>query len=251
MHEDKQHLFSYLEAKESRQLEKIERSLRERYRFDAFAQASSVIDYRDNLYLLAALSTLEDVLELPGKKIRTLDIGSKNWNYVYGLKQFFKYVCDGQGRQVDLCGVEIDGYGIYHDLHSRCDHARAYAEQVCEGGDSAEYRVENFVTSHYDKMDVVTLFYPFILEEAFKRWGLPERYFEPRTILAKALAVMSDDGVLIVTNQTGLEVTRLNEHIQALNAVVVAQIPMRFKLVHYFEQTQERVISLLKKSSAR
>ena len=248
IHEQKLHLFSYLDAKESRELEETEMSLRERYRLDAFAQASSVNDYRDNLYLLAALRELEGFLELPEKKISSLDVGSKNWNYVYGLKQFLKYVSHGQERQVDLCGVEIDGYGIYSDLYSRCDHAQAYVGQANGDGDRAEYRVDNFVTSHYGKMDIVTLFYPFILEEALRSWGLPRRYFEPRNLLAKALSLLDVRGALIVTNQTGLEAERLNSHLEALNALVVVQVPMRFKSVHYWEQTHERVISLIRKS---
>jgi hypothetical protein len=248
IHEEKQHLFSYLDAKESRELEETEMSLRERYRLDAFAQASSVIDYRDNLSLLAALVELEEFLELPEKKISSLDIGSKNWNYVYGLKQFLKYACHGDGRQIDLCGVEVDGYGVYRDLYSRCDHAQAYVEQANGDGDRVEYRVDDFVTSHYGKMDIVTLFYPFLLEEALRSWGLPRRYFQPRNLLAKALSLLDVRGALIVTNQTGLEAERLNSHLEALNALVVAQVPMRFKLVHYWEQTHDRVISLIQKS---
>ena len=99
-----------------------------------------------------------------------------------------------------MCGVEIDGYGIYSDLYSRYDHAQAYVDQANGDGDRVEYRVDDFVTSHYGKMDIVTLFYPFILEEALRSWGLPRRYFEPRNLLAKALSLLDVGGALIVTH---------------------------------------------------
>ena len=245
--EEKAELFDYLAVEEQKSALAEEVELRQRYSLGTLYEASSLVDYRDNIYLLSALSKIETYLSFSGNKIRALDIGSKNWNYVYSLCQYLRFAGEAEGRELDLCGVEIDAYGIYSDLYSRHDYAQAYVKQAQVETDKIEYVVGDFLEKSYRDLDVVTLFFPFVLEEALTSWGLPKRHFEPHKLLQNALDALKANRFMVVTNQTGSEARQLNAYLNDLPGELIFQEPLPLKLVHYWAQTSERVLSLIKK----
>ena len=60
------------------------------------------------------------------EKLRVLDIGSKNWEYVRGEYKFFKQYCEN----LTLDGVEIDAYRLYSNFYSRYEVARFHIKDL-------------------------------------------------------------------------------------------------------------------------
>ncbi len=237
--EDKQALFSYLSGDERRSARARAKTLLKRYQLGPLYERSTQPDYRDNLYLLDALDSLLGELSLPpGRPVRALDVGAKNWCYVFGLERFLRLSGAAHGREVQLWGVEIDGFGIYPDFYSRADYAAAYVAQT--GNDDVQFKVEDFLDTELPALDVVTLLFPFLSEEALVRWGLPLRMYAPEAIIAKSIDVLRPNGVLVVFNQTESERTRLGELLEPLAARIESTCSLQSKLVHYHELASER-----------
>ena len=240
VNEDKAELFDYLAGSDRIAADARERQLCEHHDLEPLRGMSTRLDYRDNLWLLDSMThLLRDVqLPLPRGVLRVMDIGAKNWSYVFALDRFFR--SDYPGRQeVELVGVEIDGHGIYRDFHSRADHARAYVAQV--GNSRIDYRVADFLSLPIgEPLDVVTLFYPFLTRHALLTWGLPLRHFRPDRILARALEHLRPGGLMVVFNQTSRERDLLHGMLRDLGVAPTASMPLRSKLVGYWHQTQDR-----------
>ena len=169
-------------------------------------------------------------------------MGAKNWSYVFGLERFLAH----GGAPVALTGIEIDGHGIYPDLHARCDYARAYARQT--GNDEVVYQVMDFLEADITGAHVVTNFYPFLRVDALLRWGLPGRMFQPERMIERCLAALAEDGVLIVFNQTRAERDVLHQLLQRAGGRVVRSVPLRSHLVAYHEMTFDRWATLARPS---
>jgi SAM-dependent methyltransferase len=235
VNEDKVELFDYLEGPEQDAATSREADLRERYGLGELRRLSSRLDYRDNLWLLDNLERLLADVELPQpietvERLRVLDIGAKNWNYVFALQRFF--------GDASLMGVEVDGHGIYPDLRSRADHAEAYVSQT--GNPRVHYQVTDFLDLTDRHFDVVTLFYPFLTRHALLAWGLPLGHFKPRRILARALDVLRPGGLLVVFNQSNHERSLLHGMLRGLGVDPSVTMPLQSKLVGYWYQTQDR-----------
>lgn len=244
--EDKSDLFSYLseEGDFRDECEARHGELLAAYDLSALWARSSRVDYRDNLYLLDALETLfTDQPSFASKPVRVVDVGSKNWNYVFALERFWRHWTSRRGRRVSMLGIEIDGYGVYRDLHSRFDHARAYVDQI--GNGAVQYRVQDFLRCEESGIDVVTMFYPFLTRYSLLQWGLPLGCFRPREMIAKALGMLGDSGSLVVFNQTQVERDILRRIVADCGAVIVTSVPIRSRLTHYHERTQNRWANLV------
>ncbi len=237
--QDQGGLFDYLGAADAAAAAERHQALDDCYDLGALRAASGRADYRDNLSLLASLEDLfaAGEIELP-RQLRAVDVGAKNWSYVYGLERFLRYWRQPAGRQVELAGVEIDGYGIYRDFRSRCDHALAYVAQT--GNPRVEYRVQDFLEFAASDLDVVTIFYPFLTRYALLQWGLPLACYQPRRLLEHAVAMLAPRGVLVVFNQTAAERDLLHGLLAELGVIVVACEPLATKLVDYHPRTEDR-----------
>jgi SAM-dependent methyltransferase len=248
--EDKRDLFSYLDD-ESAQLrcERRQAELLARYDLADLRACSCRADYRDNLYVLDAMEMLfESEPDLPQTSLRAIDVGSKNWNYVFALERFWRHWRSAEGRAVQLIGIEIDGYGIYRDLHSRCDHAQAYARQT--GNPAVDYRVEDFMDFEVGAVDVLTIFYPFLTRYALLQWGLPPSLFQPGPMVEKALRVVRPGGHLVIFNQTREEREILASLLDTTRARVLACVRVASPLVEYHERTSDRWATLVRVAGA-
>lgn len=206
-----------------------ESELRKRYRLEPLRSRSTVAVYRKNLYLLDILERATHGLDLlprgmepDGKRsfpdgtgpLRALDVGAQDWHYVFALERWLAYGAAAQGagaqgagaqrtgahREVVLRGVELDGYGIYPDLRSRCDYARAYAAQT--GNPSVAYEVADFLDVRGSDLDVITWFYPFVARHHLLLWGLPLRHFAPARLIEKAALMLRPGGWLAAFTHT-------------------------------------------------
>ena len=92
--EPKAELFDYLQAEEAVHCELRHRELLDRYDLQPLRDRSTRIDYRDNLALLDGLERLfEGVFPREESPLATrtphaVDVGAKNWSYVYALERF-------------------------------------------------------------------------------------------------------------------------------------------------------------------
>jgi hypothetical protein len=196
-----------------------ERDLRDRYRLTPFFEASTRALYRKTLYLIDILEQACAGLSIPdpqARSLKALDVGSQDWHYVFGLERWLRFgnawgngtedgsggdgIDASRGRRVALKGVEVDGYGIYPDFHSRKDYALAYAAQT--GNPEVEYEVGDFLKTGGGGYDLLTLFYPFVTRHHLLLWGLPLRYFRPEPLLDKAAASIRPGGFLLAFTHT-------------------------------------------------
>lgn len=252
--EPKDGLFDYLGEGAAR-AEARSRDLSDRYGLDPLAAQSTVSLYRKCLYLIDCLEKAAEGLpgfpESPGaaggpRAIRAVDVGAQDWHYAFGLERWLRHwQCPG-GRAVALKGIELDGHGIYSDLHSRRDYALAYAQQT--GNPGVIYETGDFLKSKEIGCDLVTLFYPFVTRYALLLWGLPLRFFSPAGVLARSAASLRPGGWLLVFNHTAEEHRLFLEAGRGEGALeLLREGPVRSNLVDFHEDVEDRRFSIWRK----
>ena len=242
--EPKKELFSYAGA-EAPRLQTREEELRARYRLGPLHRASTAHVYRENLYLLDLLdrhagdAALRELSALP--KVRALDVGSQDFRYAFALARFL----GAAKREVWLTGIEIDGHHVYADLHSRRDHAEAFAGQVDDA--RVDYEVGDFLAHRESGVDVVFFFFPFVLEYALVRWGLPRRYFGPQRIFEHAFESLRPGGAVIIMNHTEAERQRQLELLEECGFEILRTGGAASALVDYADDVPERSLTIARR----
>jgi hypothetical protein len=196
--ESKDNLFAYLQEGQS-EAEARAVALHARYQLEPLARLSTATRYRENLYLLDALEKATHGLPVPFREcgvIKALDVGSQEWYYVFALERWLQWHNRKNVDQVELTGIELDGYEIYADFHSRQDYAQAYVEQT--GNPKVRYEIGDFLDSRERGHDIIFIFYPLLLRYQVLLWGLPLRYFAPKSILLQAAGLTRPGGWLVV-----------------------------------------------------
>lgn len=246
--ESKDGLFAYLkdggQTADSRATD-----LGNRYKLGPLALVSTVALYRKNLYLIDTLEKAAEGLSLPAAhdyRLKALDVGAQDWHYVFGLERWLTYHNLPEGGAVSLKGIELDGYGIYSDFHSRRDYAVAYAAQT--GNAEVCYEVGDFLKSRDASYDIITVFYPFVTRYQLLLWGLPLRFFSPRNFLSKAAAMTRPGGWLLVYCHTKKEQDRLLKLGSSIGAYeLLREGPVKSNLVDFYEDIQDRHFSIWKR----
>lgn len=191
-------------------LEARGKTLLEKYTLHPFREYSTRLRYLESLTYLDFLEHLlpASLGEMP-PTLRWMDVGAKNWAYVEGLYAMASH----HHPNILLRGIELDGYRIYADLHSRRDYAMAYcahlpSSRVC-------YEVGDVMT-HREAYDVISCFLPFLFVEPCLRWGLPTEYCQPEAFLRHLVSLLRPGGWLLILNQGDVEAQeqrRLLEHL--------------------------------------
>jgi hypothetical protein len=249
--ESKKNLFAYLPS--GRQAaESSEIDFKKRYRLEPLALMSTAVLYRKNLYLLDTLEKAFTGLELPALHDggwKALDVGSQDWHYVFGLERWLKYYQCPRGRSVSLDGIELDGFGIYSDFHSRQDYAHVYAAQT----ENAEvrYRIGDFLKmpATDPRFDFISIFYPFVTRYQLLLWGLPLRFFSPPDFLAQSAGLLRSGGYLLVYCHTQREqdlFLELGRNSKSLT--LLREGPAWSNLVDFHQDIEERRFSIWKRS---
>lgn len=117
-----------------------------------------------------------------------LDVGSKHFAYAPVLQAAL--------RPRRLTGVEIEGYRIYHDGHSRHDYARHYLDGLA----GTDYRVMDALDWQVP-VDGISAFYPFLLPGTVLAWGLPASLLRPRALFRHLAGRLRPGGHLLSVNQ--------------------------------------------------
>lgn len=251
--EAKADLFAYAGARRSR-LDRRERRLRQDYDLDRLAAKSSRDVYRENLYVLDLLDrhvsspTLLQSIEGRGK-LRAVDVGSKDFRYGFALARWLRSAGDPKTRDVSLLGIELDGNPLYSDLHTRKEHAEAFARAI----DKAEvsYQVGDFLDLRDRGVDVVFMFFPFVLEYTLLRWGLPRSHFLPERIARHAHDMLRPGGIVVVVNHTEEERIEEVKLLARAGFEVLASNRARSELVDYAGEVTERSLTIARRPRVR
>lgn len=250
-HEEKGGLFAHLPDGLARRAEAIERELCARYELDAFRSRSTRVVWRDGLVRLQAMERLLAGVELPVSGdgvLRAVDAGCGAFHYASVLQRFFAQFGGtsanaqaGNGgspaarRRVVLRGLEVDGFGVYRDGHSRADHARAHAKLA---GQDVHFQVADFAHANLPEQDVVTAWFPFVTRYALLRWGLPLSLFAPQRFFERAARVVRKGGLLVVVNQTEREAERVDALCASLPFTLLARTHLATEWADRAEATE-------------
>ncbi len=170
------------------------RDLTARYDLHTLTERSTLTEYRESMYVLDLLDRCWQPAPQKSAPLRVLDVGAKNYAYAQGLAAFFGGVAGQQALM--LTGIEIDGYPVYRDLHSRFD----YAQWHLRGLPHARYLVAD-VRAHTEQYDVITWFLPFLFADTQAAWGLPDHAFDPAATLTHVASRLAPGGVLVIVNR--------------------------------------------------
>ena len=244
--EHKRALFAYLEPEARARAVVRAAELADRYDLAPLHACSTNLLYRDNLALLDALERLTAAtrLDLP-PRLRALDVGAQDWRYVFALERFLRWRDSAWSRAVELTGVEVDGHVVYPSLHARCDRARAYAAQT--GNAAVRYVVADFRDYVARDLDVVTLFYPFVLPQALRAWGLPDALFDPAALFANVARALRPGGYAIAFHQTAAEADAGVRWFGEAGLRVEQRVAIATELVHDWPRTRERCATLARR----
>ena len=152
-----------------------------------FEKRISLENARDNYFYFDLLQTSRTRWNWTTNSTRVLDVGSKNFYYADALENFFK--------PQFLTGIEVDGYTIYSDVHSRKDYADYYLKPYS----NAEYIIADFLKFN-GKFDVITCFYPFVFPETATLWCLPLSFFDPTAFFKKIESLLEKDSFFWMLN---------------------------------------------------
>ena len=238
--EPKDGVFAYLEGDALAKAEARAKELRATYALAALEACSTLLAYRENLYVTDLLDTHAASRMKHANAVTVVDVGSKDFVYAPALLAF---AARWSEAPPDLTGVELDGYVVYKDLHSRADHATAWAKVA---GPTARYRVQDFLAFQPDApVQLLTIFYPFVTRFALLRWGLPVSQYRPEALLAHAAGMLDAHGVLVIVNHTHEERGLLRALMEKIEGVALVHTgDVRSTLVDYFEDVPERSVSV-------
>ena len=130
--------------------------------------------------------------KISNKHIEILDIGCKNWEFVKGEHVFF----NSFSSDFVIDGVELDAHRLYSNFYSRYEIAKYYMQSL----NNVNYIAGNLMDIN-KKYDYIIWFLPFVTIKPHKFWGLPEKFFYPKKLLAHAYSLLNDNGQMLIVNQ--------------------------------------------------
>lgn len=169
--------------------------LRNKFRISRknFVETNKDLIERNRLENIYTKNILEKYFsEIKKDKINVLDIGCKNWFYAKGEHEFFENFC----KSFKLDGVEIDAFRLYSNFYNRYEVSKYYTK----GLNNTNYIAGNLLDLK-EKYDYIIWLLPFVIKEPHIYWGLPEKYFYPKKLLAHAYNLLNKNGQMLIINQ--------------------------------------------------
>jgi SAM-dependent methyltransferase len=250
VNEPKRGLFDHLSGEAREAAWAREAELRTRYALGECFECSTQDDYREVLYHLDVLEALGASAALPTltpraaaaggeeePRLRAIDVGSKDFRYALALE---RWIARAAGAPLELAGVELDGEVIYRDLHTRRERAEAHCRAV---GEHVRYLVQDFLTLESEPVDVLTVFFPFVLAHTLIAWGLPLAHFAPERFFARYRDLLRPGGWLVIANHTHEESAETERLLAGASGFrKIASVPMRSPLAAYDADVPERTL---------
>jgi hypothetical protein len=205
--ESKKDLFNEFELEKRKILIKKELLFREKYELNDFYKNSPLFLYQYNLLIIELLEKYIEKNE--EKSLEILDIGSKNWEYLFGEYYFFKN--GNKEKELSIYGIELDAYRRYKNLYTRYDYAISFTEKLKK----SKYIVGDFM-EHNGSYDYILCFFPFIIPSPLIHWGLPLKFLRPMEMLKHAYSLLKEDGILLISNQYSKEYELQSDYLKQL-----------------------------------
>jgi len=115
------------------------------------------------------------------------DVGCASFWYAATLQAFFD--------PRELVGVDVEGYRLYKDGHTRIDYASGYVAAI----PNARFVVADYATYELPAA-VITLWFPFVTAAAILAWRLPLSLLTPARLFARIYHNLGPAGVLVMVN---------------------------------------------------
>jgi SAM-dependent methyltransferase len=115
------------------------------------------------------------------------DIGCASFWYAATLQAFF-------GPR-ELVGVEVEGYRLFRDGHTRIDYASGYVSELS----NTRFVVADYVACELPA-DVITAWFPFVTPAAILAWRLPLSLLKPERLFARIHHNLRPDGLFVMVN---------------------------------------------------
>lgn len=163
-------------------------------------------NYLENLYTFDILD--QCLTQSFAENVHVLDVGAKNWFYAKGEYLFFKSFV----KELYLDGVELDAYRLYSNLYSRYETAKFYIKDL----KNTNYIAGDFLSINKN-YDYIVWFLPFVTKKPLRHWGLPDRYFMPKKLLAHAYKILNPNGQMLIVNQSINEAIIQKQLLKELN----------------------------------
>jgi SAM-dependent methyltransferase len=126
------------------------------------------------------------------------DIGCASFWYAAALAAFFK--------PRELVGVEVEGYRLFKNGHTRIDYAKGYVSQI----PNARFVVADYVSLE-SPADVITAWFPFLTPAAILAWRLPLSLLAPERLFQQIYHNLNPSGLLVMVNHGEREAARAGE----------------------------------------
>jgi SAM-dependent methyltransferase len=169
--------------------EKAERiaALRQRYQVQFELQLNAATSLRNYEYLdLLDRGWRESGMERPEGGV-LCDIGCASFWYAATLQSFF--------RPARLIGVEVEGYRLFRDGHTRSDYAAGYLSRL----PTAEFVVADY-SYREEPADIITAWFPFLTPTALLAWRLPLSLLAPERLFRQIKHNLRPQGTFFMVN---------------------------------------------------
>jgi hypothetical protein len=174
--------------------EKAERiaALRDRYQVQFELQMNAATSLRNYEYLdLLDRGWREAGMDRPQGGV-LCDIGCASFWYAATLQNFFR-----PGR---LVGVDVEGYRLFRNGHTRSDYAAGYLARI---------PTAHFVVADYscleEPADVITAWFPFLTPTALLAWRLPLSLLAPEKLFRQIKHNLGAQGLFFMVNHGHVE----------------------------------------------
>jgi hypothetical protein len=115
------------------------------------------------------------------------DVGCASFWYAEALQAFF--------LPRSLVGVEVEGYRLFRNGHSRIDYASGYLAAI----PGAEFVVANYAEGSRPA-DLITAWFPFLTPTAILAWRLPLSLLTPEGLFGRIRHNLKEGGRFLMAN---------------------------------------------------
>lgn len=162
-------------------------ALQSRYqvRFEAGLSAATSINNYEYLDVLDCAWRSAGLSQPAGAVV--CDVGCASFWYAAALNAFF--------RPRRLTGIEVEGYRLFKDGHTRLDYALGYIERMS----NTRFVVADYLR-HTEAADIITAWFPFLTPAAILAWRLPLSLLRPARLMQNVHRNLAPGGLFIMVN---------------------------------------------------
>lgn len=131
-----------------------------------------------------------------------IDAGCQDFRRLPALAAFFKH------PKTHITGIEIDGYPLLHDWHSRFDRAQYFISLTKK---AARYLCTDFFY-HHQPSDFIICAYPFLTVAPTLQWGLPQRFASPQFWIESLCKNLKPEAFTLVIHHGETEQSIFDSH---------------------------------------